>query len=93
MLTIDENDPFFGSPKSKFFDVLLHANRGVVESEFDVFLERHTALELLLRERLGEDENLEALLRTTLFERQEEILAGKQDVYINLVGDILTQNE
>ncbi|MBE0494814.1 MAG: DUF2018 family protein [Campylobacterales bacterium] len=93
MLKVDENDPFFGSPRSKFFDVLLHANRSVVEHEFDVFLDRYLALETLLNERLGDDESLESLVHTFRYTRQDELEAGKTDLYITLVGDILTQNE
>ncbi|MBN2964177.1 DUF2018 family protein [Sulfurospirillum sp. T05] len=93
MLKVDENDPFLGSPKSKFFDILLHANRSVVEHEFDLFLDRHLAIETLLSERLGEDESLESLVKAFKYERQDDLEAGKTDMYINLVGDILTQNE
>ena len=93
MLKVDENDPFSGSPRSKFFDVLLHANRSVVESEFDVFLDRYLAIETLLSERLGEEESLESLVHAFRYTRQDELEAGKTDLYITLVGDILTQNE
>jgi len=93
MLPIDELDPFAGSPRSKFFDVVLHANRGVVESALESFLERHVALEAALEARLGEGETVEQLVNAYRYEETDTLEAGKTDLYITLVGDILTQNE
>jgi hypothetical protein len=93
MLPIDELDPFAGSPRSKFFDVLLHANRGVVESTLESFLERHVALEAALEAQLGEGEAVEELVNTYRYEKLDAQEARKTDIYITLVGDILTQNE
>lgn len=92
MLDIDENDPFTGSPKSKFFDVLLNGNRGVVENVLENFLERHAAMEKLLLETADSSE-LNNKIQNILYNEQDTINASKTDLYINLVGDILTQHE
>jgi hypothetical protein len=92
MLNIDENDPFFGSPKSKFFDVIQNANRGIVESVVEEFLDRYAAMEILLA-KAHKPEEIEAEIENTIQNNQDEIYEAKNDIYINLVGDVLTQHE
>ncbi|NLC27317.1 MAG: DUF2018 family protein [Campylobacteraceae bacterium] len=92
MLTVDENDPFTGSPRSKFFDVMLHGNRSVVENVLDDLLGKFVAMEQLLGE-LIDPSSLDLQIQTVLQEKQDDIYEAKNDLYISLVGDVLTQHE
>jgi len=92
MLDIDENDPFTGSPRSKFFDVMLNGNRGVVENVLENFLERYAAMELLVSQTF-QQENLQSQIQNIIYTEQDAINAAKTDLYISLVGDVLTQHE
>ncbi|HRN00031.1 MAG TPA: DUF2018 family protein, partial [Aliarcobacter cryaerophilus] len=38
--TEDDDDIFFGSPKSKFFDILEQTHRDLVEDEIDKVIEK-----------------------------------------------------
>ncbi len=40
MLYEDEDDIFMGSPKSKFFDILFHANKDLVKEKLLQIVER-----------------------------------------------------
>jgi len=92
MLDIDESDPFTGSPKSKFFDVILNGNRGVVENVLESFLERHAAMERLLAQNIDQAE-IESKVQNILYTDQDTIHSAKNDLFISLVGDVLTQHE
>jgi hypothetical protein len=92
MLDIDENDPFTGSPRSKFFDVILNGNRGVVENVLENFLERYAAMELMLTQN-AQLEEIQGQIKNILYTKQDAVNAAKTDLYITLVGDVLTQHE
>lgn len=94
MLHIDEDDFFVGSPKSKFFDILFNANRNLVQEKLLDIVDRYNAMELLLEKNLGKSsDEIESLVKTTLFEEADEILKRSHDFFISTVGDILTKNE
>ena len=94
MLYEDEDDFFIGSPRSKFFDILFNANRDLVENALEKHIERHVAMEMLL-EKLAKEKglDLEAEISTIGIENQDEIHNAKNDFFIHIVGNILTQNE
>ncbi|WP_458699448.1 DUF2018 family protein [Sulfurospirillum sp. 1307] len=94
MLYEDEDDFFVGSPRSKFFDILFHANKNLVEDALEKHVERHVAMEMLL-EKLAQEHglNLEAELSVLQAENQDAVHNAKIDFFISTVGDILTQNE
>lgn len=94
MLYEDEDDYFIGSPKSKFFDILFNANRDLVQHKLLDLIERYNAMELLLEKNLqDETQDVESLVRTTLFEEADEIQRRNNNLFIATMGDILTQNE
>jgi len=94
MLQIDEDDFFLGSPKSKFFDILFNANKGLVKDTLEKHIERHVSMEILF-EKLSEkiDFDLEQELMSIAIEKQDDIHNYKNDFFISTVGDILTQSE
>lgn len=92
MLYEDEDDFFMGSPKSKFFDILFHANQELVKNKLLEIIERYSAMEYLLEKHLGEMEAHRAI-ETVLFEETDTIVNRNNDLFIASVGEILTQNE
>jgi hypothetical protein len=92
MLYEDEDDFFMGSPKSKFFDIVFHANQELVKNKLLEMIDRYSAMELLLEKHLGEAEAQKAV-ETLLYEDADAILNRNNDLFIAAVGEILTQNE
>lgn len=92
MLYEDEDDFLVGSPKSKFFDVILHANKTAVENAMTKCIERHVAMEYLL-EKLAEEHNIDLENEILMFkiDKQDEMLNRKNDFFIATVGDVLVQ--
>lgn len=91
MLYEDEDDIFMGSPKSKFFDILFHANRDLVKEKLLQIIERYNAMELLLEE--SGINNVQNRVNTVLMNHADEIVERNNDFFIATVGEILTQNE
>ncbi len=89
----DEDDIFMGSPKSKFLEIVYNANRNVAEAELLKLVERIAALELLLEERGVDEHELESLLKTLPFEKASELDMATKNLYIECVGNILSQSE
>ncbi len=89
----DEDDIFTGgSPKKKFFDIVYHANRNLVEKELDALVARLCVVENLLARHMDEEAIEEAVRQESLLPSQE-LEACMADKYIGLTADILTQNE
>ena len=79
----DEEDVFLGSPKSKFFDVVLNANNGVVRYELEEMIDRMATMELLLEEKIQEYK----------YSRTADIEAHAKNTYIVCMGAILSKSE
>ena len=93
MLFEDEEDIFSGgSPKKKFFDIVYNANRNLVELELDKLIERISLLEIILEEKIGEDD-LEPEINTCRVTQSTKLDNYKSSKYIELTANILTQNE
>jgi hypothetical protein len=87
----DEDDIFMGSVKSKFLDIVFNANRGLVESELERLVQRVATLELMLAQ---EDEDLlERQISQYQFENQDDVQTKSKSIFIESMGNILTQNE
>ena len=93
MFMHDEDDLFGGSPEGKYFDIIFNANRNLVKNELINNLEKIAALELLLEEILGEDKDIERIIQNFILEHQDQIESRKNDLFIEGMGNILTQNE
>ncbi len=93
MLFEDEEDIFTGgSPKKKFFDIVYHANRNLVEKEIDRLVMRLCIVESLLEKHMDE-EAIEMEVKQQSMLPSKEIEGCMMDKYIGLTADILTQNE
>ncbi len=88
----DEDDIFQGSPKSKFLDIVFNANRDLVHTELERLMNRMAVLELLMQEHYGE-EGIDRVIKSALFERADEVEFMTKNLYIESVGNVLTQNE
>ncbi|WP_226372175.1 DUF2018 family protein [Sulfurospirillum diekertiae] len=92
MLYEDEDDFFMGSPKSKFFDILFHANQDLVKMKLLEIVDRYSAMEILLEKQFGIDA-LEGLISTVLMDETDSVVEHNNDLFISTMGEILTQNE
>ncbi|MDO4875247.1 MAG: DUF2018 family protein [Campylobacter sp.] len=82
-------DIFEGSARDKFYDILLNANVLLVKNEIDKIFEKFVALsELCERHGISEDE-----VANFVASEQDKIYNGVNDLYIELSGEILSQNE
>jgi hypothetical protein len=91
-LFIDEDDVCLGSPRQKFFDIIFNANRNLVEQKIDDVLAKCIVMEDLL-EKKGisiEEIEREVCVRTVEDKKLED---EKMSLYIELTGEIVTQNE
>lgn len=94
MLYEDEDDIFVGSPRSKFFDVVFNASRGVVENTLEECIERQVALETLFQRHCEEKGlDMDNEIRRFCVEEGDALYDGKVDFFIATTGDIVTQNE
>ncbi|MDR1008557.1 MAG: DUF2018 family protein [Campylobacteraceae bacterium] len=91
MLEIDEDDILTGSPRSKFFDTIFNANRNLVEDILEQNLERYAAMEHILKECFGD--GAEKMIRELPYKNQDAIEEGKNDLFIKIVGEILSMHE
>jgi hypothetical protein len=88
----DEDDLHFGgTPQSKFLDILSVAEKNVVESEMSKFIQRYAALEMLLEEHMQVDD-VERILHSHILQNQSHIDSRETDIYIELVGNIVSRN-
>ena len=87
----DEGDIFGGTPKSKFMDVLFNANNDIVRAELEKFFEKAAVMEAMLEEQYGD--NLDREIAKHQIEHQDEVDARLKSLYIEVMGDILSQSE
>lgn len=94
----DEDDIFMGSPKSKLMDVVFNANNDVVRYELEKFIDRAAAMEMMMREKCGEEfsddgDEIEKEIRSYILTRRDEVDNFAKNLYIELMGSILSQSE
>jgi hypothetical protein len=91
MLEIDEDDMLTGSPRSKFFDTIFNANRNLVKEVLEQNMERYAVIEHILKERFGDD--AENMIRELSYNNQSIMEEGKNDLFLKIVGEILSMHE
>ncbi len=90
---LDDDDIFGGKPEKKFFDIVFNANRNLVQNELNNSVRKVAALELLLEEMLGEDKDTDAIINNYIFNNQDKVDQRADNIYIEMMGNVLTQNE
>ena len=86
----DENDIFGGTPKSKFMDVVFHANNDIVRQELEKLVYRMAAMEVAL-EKNGID--VDMAVKEMNYDHGSEVEDTAKNIFITTVGDILSQSE
>jgi len=87
----DEEDIFGGSPRSKFMDVVFNANNDIVRQELAKFIEKAATMELMLEKYVGEDIN--KAVEQYYFEHQDECDTKAKSIYVEIMGEVLSQSE
>ncbi len=86
----DENDIFGGTPKSKFMDIVFHANNDVVRSELEKLIYKMAAMEVAM-EKAGID--VDTAVKEVQFENGSDVENVAKSIFIEAMGDILSQSE
>jgi len=89
----EDDEILGGSPKSRFLDIIFHANRNVVEDELVKMVEWMAALELIMEEKCGLE--VEKEVEQFLFDqsKQEALEQKTNSLFIEYMGKILSQSE
>ncbi len=90
---LEDDDIFGGKPEKKFFDIVFNANRNLVQDELNNSVRKVAALELLLEEMFTEDKDTDAIINNYVFKNQDKVNQRTDNLYIEMMGNILTQNE
>ena len=83
------DDILFGTPKSKFLDVVKHASSEIVSDELDKIFEKYAAMELLLSKGKGESYDVNEDINSFVLENLDEVSKVKDDLYIEFTGEII----
>lgn len=88
----EDDEVLGGSPKSRFFDIVFHANKNVVEGEIEKMVEWMAALEMVV-EKCGLDPEKE--VQKILYDesKKAELENRVNSLYIEYMGQILSQSE
>ncbi|MEA3521950.1 MAG: DUF2018 family protein, partial [Campylobacterota bacterium] len=78
-------------PQSKFIDIVYNASRVLTTIELDRIMKRQAILEMMVEEKYGEDFN--KLIIQRLYSDVDNIEEKTKSLYIESVGNILSQNE
>ena len=83
------DDIFGGQPKDKFFDIVYNANRNIVENELEILFS-----ELVALRELAESSGItQTQIDSFKALNPDAMESGLNDIYIDITGKILTQNE
>ena len=86
----EEGDIFGGTPKSKFMDVVFNANNDIVRQELEKLVYKMAAMEVAL-EKNGVD--VENVVKEVQFENGNEVEEVAKSIFIETMGNILSQSE
>ena len=89
--TEDEDDIFFGSPKSKFFDILEQTHRDLVEDEIDKVFEKLAILELIVSKDKDEDFDINSYINEFKLDNLSEVNSAKKGLYMEFSGEIISR--
>jgi len=90
---LEDDDIFGGKPEKKFYDIVFNANRNLVQNELNDAIAKIAAMELLLEEMLGEDKDTNAIISNYIFNNRDKVDQKMDDLYIEMMGNVLSQNE
>jgi len=94
MLDELENDPLFGgSPRKKYIDIIFNANQNLVDEHLYQNIRYMAGLELMLEKFLGEGKDVVQEVKSFMFENEIMVDERTNDLLIDGMGQIVTQNE
>jgi len=64
-----------------------------VQNELNDAIAKIAAMELLLEEMLGEDKDTNAIISNYIFNNRDKVDQKMDDLYIEMMGNVLSQNE
>lgn len=83
------DDIFGGQPRDKFFDIVYNVNRNIVENELEILFS-----ELVALRELAESSGItQSQIDSFKALNPDAMESGLNDIYIDITGKILTQNE
>jgi hypothetical protein len=86
----DEDNIFAGTPKSKYWDFYNKLSPELAESEFDKIVEKIAVMEMMLQEKIHEDE-LDREVKNYMIQNYDRMDEYKKSVYIELAAELLFQ--
>lgn len=89
--TEDDDDIFFGSPKSKFFDIMEQTHRDLLEDELDKVFEKLAILELIVGQGKDEDFDINSFLQDFKNKNQDDVNSMKKGLYMEVSGEIISR--
>lgn len=89
--TEDDDDIFFGSPKSKFFDIMEQTHRDLLEDELDKVFEKLAILELIIGQGKDEDFDINSFLQDFKNKNQDDVNSMKKGLYMEVSGEIISR--
>lgn len=86
---IEDVDDFLNTtPREKFFEIIFNANKNLVKESLEDLVKKCAFLENML-----EKHNIEESFHEYLITNSEDMVEKENDLYIQIVSDILTQHE
>jgi len=92
MNIFDDDDFMMTTPKENFFQIVNTANKNIVEMEIEKLIERLAVAERLIEEK-GLDEEYEKAIQTLPISEPADIDNRKNSLFIETVGNIVSQCE
>ncbi|WP_198305436.1 DUF2018 family protein [Arcobacter vandammei] len=89
--TEDDDDIFFGSPKSKFFDIMEQTHRDLLEDELDKVFEKLAILELMISKDKEEDFDINLFLQEFKNKNEDDVNSMKKGLYMEISGEIISR--
>jgi len=86
----DENDILGGTPKSKFWQMLITPHEDTSKAVLDDIVENYACMEHILKQNIGE-ELINEYLKNYYKENKEEIDEVKKSLYLEFVGKIVSK--
>ncbi len=92
MNIFDDDDFMVGTPQSNFMSIIKSANQNIVENEIEKVFARLALAEKILEEN-GLEESYESQLKSFEVAEPDEYKNRVSSIYIETVGNIVTQCE
>ena len=84
----DEDDIFGGTPKSKFWDMLITPHEDTSKAVLDDIVTSYACMEDIIKQTIGE-ENINDYLKNYYYDNEKIIEEVKKSLYIEFVGNIV----